>query len=65
MEENLITITINNYKGKKFTFTAPADATVDTMKVKTVDIFGKNNRLTNVTIELMCDTGIKEIEEDI
>ena len=65
MNENLITITINKYKGKKLTYTAPADAIVDMMKIRTVNMFGKNDRLTNVTIELMCDTGIEEIEEDI
>ena len=37
MSENLITITIDNYKGKKITFTAPEDATVNLWKVKAME----------------------------
>lgn len=36
MDKNLITITIDNYKGKKITFTASSDAIVDIWKIKTV-----------------------------
>jgi len=37
MNENSITITIDNYKGKKITFTAPEDATVNLWKVKAME----------------------------
>ena len=36
MDKNLITITIDNYKGKKITFTASSDATVNIWKTKSV-----------------------------
>ena len=36
MNENPITITVENYKGKKITFTASSDATVNIWKTKSV-----------------------------
>lgn len=36
MNENSITITINNYKGKKLTFIASSDATINIWKTKSV-----------------------------
>lgn len=36
MDKNLITITIDNYKGRKITFTASSDATVNIWKTKSV-----------------------------
>lgn len=64
MEENLITITVNNYKGKKLTFTALADATVEIWKTKSTT--GKNKgKLIETKIILMNYGGIKAEEEDI
>ena len=65
MNENFITITINNYKGKKLTYSAPVDSFIDIMKARTINLDGSNDRLTNINIELMCETGIEEKEEDI
>lgn len=36
MNENPITITVENYKGKKITFTASSNAIVDIWKIKSV-----------------------------
>ena len=36
MNENSITITIDNYKGKKLIFTASSDATINIWKTKSV-----------------------------
>lgn len=36
MNKNSITITIDNYKGKKITFTASSDATVNIWKTKSI-----------------------------
>ena len=36
MNKNSITITIDNYKGKKITFTASPDATINIWKTKSV-----------------------------
>ena len=65
MEEKLITITIDNYKGRKLTYIVPADSIVDIMKARTINLDGSNDRLTNINIELMCETGIEEKEEDL
>lgn len=64
MEENLITITVNNYKGKKLTFIAPEDATVEMWKTKSTT--GKNKgKLIETKIILIDYDGIKFKEEDI
>ena len=65
MNKNSITITIENYKGKKLIYSAPVDALVDIMKARTINLDGTNDRLTNINIELMCETGITEKEEDL
>lgn len=65
MDKNTITLIINNYKGKKITYIVPADSIVDIMKARTINLDGSNDRLTNVNIELMCETGIEEKEEDL
>lgn len=62
MNENSITITIDNYKGKKITFTAPEDATVNLWKVKAME--GKDKgKLIEVRIYLS-DDEIKVKEEN-
>ena len=62
MNENLITITIDNYKGKKLTFTAPSNAAVHLWKTKSVS--GKNKgKLIEVKIYFLADNGIEEKEE--
>lgn len=62
MNENPITITIENYKGKKLTFTAPSEAAVHLWKTKSVS--GKNKgKLIEVKIYFLSDDGIEEKEE--
>ena len=62
MNENPITITIENYKGETVTFYASQDAVVDIWKVKAVKGSNKG-RLIEVSINLMYDKGI--VEEDL
>ena len=59
----MITITIDNYKDKKITYTMSDEATIEKMLVRTVNTDGSNNRLTNVTLELVDFNGITEKEE--
>lgn len=64
MNKNLITITIDNYKGKKLTFTAPADATVNLLKTKSVS--GKNKgKFIETSINFKYFNGIEIKEEDL
>lgn len=63
MNENPITITIENYKGKKLTFTAPSDAAVHLWKTKSVS--GKNKgKLIEAKIYFLADSGIDVKEEE-
>ena len=62
MEEKLITITLDNYKGRKLTFTAPEDAAVHIWKTKSVSEKNKG-KLIEVKIYFLADDGIKEKEE--
>lgn len=62
MNENPITITIENYKGKKLTFTASSEAAVHLWKTKSVS--GKNKgKLIETKIYFLSDNGIEEKEE--
>lgn len=62
MNENPITITIENYKGKKLTFTASSEAAVHLWKTKSVS--GKNKgKLIETKIYFLADDGIEEKEE--
>ena len=62
MNENPITITIDNYKGKKLTFTASSEAAVHLWKTKSVS--GKNkSKLIEIKIYFLADDGIEEKEE--
>lgn len=62
MNENPITITIENYKGKKLTFTASSEAAVHLWKTKSVS--GKNKgKLIETKIYFLDDDGIEEKEE--
>lgn len=62
MNENSITITIENYKGKKLTFTASSEAAVHLWKTKSVS--GKNKgKLIETKIYFLADDGIEEKEE--
>ena len=62
MNENPITITIENYKGKKLTFTASSEAAVHLWKTKSVS--GKNKgKLLEAKIYFLSDDGIEEKEE--
>ena len=62
MNENPITITIDNYKGKKLIFTASDEATVHLWKTKSVS--GKNKgKLIEAKIYFLADDGIEEKEE--
>lgn len=64
MNENPITITIENYKGKKLTFTASSEATIHIWKTKSVS--GKNKgKLIETKIYLLADDGTEEKEEDM
>lgn len=64
MNENPITITIENYKGKKLTFTASSEAAIHLWKTKSVS--GKNKgKLIETKIYLLADDGIEEKEEDM
>ena len=57
-----ITITIENYKGKKLIFTAPSDAAVHIWKTKSAS--GKNKgKLIETKIYFLFDDGIEEKEE--
>lgn len=60
MNKNSITITIDNYKGKKLTFTAPSEeAAVHLWKTKSVS--GKNKgKLIEAKIYFLADDGIEE-----
>ena len=53
---NKITITVDNYKGKKLTFTMPNSATIDMVHIKEMKDF--DLKLTNITFEVMCSEGI-------
>lgn len=62
MDKNLITITIDNYKGKKIIFTVSSDATVDIWKIKSVS--GKDKgKIIDVKV-CIADDEIKIKEED-
>lgn len=62
MNKNPITITIENYKGKKLTFTASSEAAVHLWKTKSVS--GKNKgKLIETKIYFLADNGIEEKEE--
>lgn len=64
MEEKLITITIDNYKGRKLTFTAPEEAVVHMWKTKSVS--GRNkSKLIEAKIYFIYDDGIDYKEEDL
>lgn len=64
MNKNPITITIENYKGKKLTFTASSEAAVHLWKTKSVS--GKNKgKLIEAKIYFLADDGIKEKEEEM
>ena len=64
MNENPITITIENYKGKKLTFTASEEAAVHLWKTKSVS--GKNKgKLIEAKIYFLADDGIEEKEEEM
>ena len=64
MNENPITITIENYKGKKLTFTASSEAAIHLWKTKSVS--GKNKgKLIETKIYLLADDGIEEKEENL
>ena len=62
MNENPITITIENYKGKKLTFIASSEAAIHLWKTKSVS--GKNKgKLIETKIYFLADDGIEEKEE--
>lgn len=64
MNENPITITIDNYKGKKLTFTASSEAAIHLWKTKSVS--GKNKgKLIETKIYLLADDGIEIKEEEM
>ncbi len=64
MNENPITITIENYKGKKLTFTASSEAAIHLWKTKSVS--GKNRgKLIETKIYLLADDGIEIKEEEM
>ena len=63
MNENPITITIENYKGKKITFTASSDAIVDIWKIKTVS--GKDKGKIIDAKVCIADDEIEVKEEDM
>lgn len=58
----MITVTINNYNGKKITYTMSDDAEIRKMMVSTINT-NNNSRLTNVSLELVDFSGITEKEE--
>lgn len=63
MNENPITITIENYKGKKLTFIASSKAAVHIWKTKSVS--GQDRgKLIEAKIYLSDDNEIKVKEED-
>lgn len=64
MNNNFITVVINNYDGKKVTYQMPEDSLVETCKTQIIR--GKNEGMvTQVEINLVCTSGIKIIEEDL
>lgn len=62
MNENPITITIENYKGKKVTFIASPDATINLWKTKSVS--GKDKGKLIETKIYLSDSDIKIKEEN-
>lgn len=63
MNENSITITINNYKGKKLTFIASSEAAVHIWKTKSVS--GQDRgKLIEAKIYLSDNDNIQIKEED-
>ena len=62
MDKNLITITIDNYKGKKLTFIASSEAEVGIWKTKSVS--GKNKGKLIETKIYILDNDIKIKEEN-
>ncbi len=60
----MITITIDNYKGKKYTCTMPDTATIE---ITSENVFLTNGELlkTGLTIDANCAAGIRLKKEDI
>lgn len=65
MEEKNIIITVENYRGKKFTFIIPPDASIELMRETTIEaIFTDDALLNGFNIDVR-GSDIKMIQEDI
>lgn len=65
MNRDNIIITIENYKGKKFTFIIPPDASIELMRETTIEaIFTDDALLSGFNIDVH-GSDIKMIQEDL
>ena len=65
MEEKNIIITIENYRGQKFTFIIPPDASIELMKETTIEaIFTNDALLSGFNVDVR-GSDIKMIQEDL
>lgn len=64
MNEDYITIIINNYHGKQITYTIPNDGIVEISRSHHV-VDGEIGKLTYVNLEIACTDGIEVEEQDI
>ena len=61
MTDRPILITISNYEEKEITYVSPQSATIDFYKSLSLD--GLGNKMTQLSIDVDCEEGIKEFKE--
>ena len=61
MNNRPILITISNYEEKEITYVIPQSATVDFYKSLSLD--GLSSKMTQLSIDVSCEEGIKEFRE--
>ena len=65
MNEKPIKIILENYRGKRFTFIIPPDASIELMRETTIEaIFTDDALLSGFNVDV-CGSDIKMIQEDI
>ena len=61
MKDRPILITISNYEEKEITYVIPQSATIDFYKSLSLD--GLGSKMTQLSIDVDCEEGIKEFKE--
>lgn len=61
MTDRPILITISNYEEKEITYVIPQSATIDFYKRLSLD--GLGSKMTQLSIDVDCEEGIKEFKE--